>query len=232
VRLSVCIPAYQAARYLGAAIDSVLAQVDDDTEVVVVDDGSTDGTANVGAAYGGRIRVLRQTHGGIGMAFNTAVAATSGELLTAIDADDLWLAGKTDAQRAAMAADPSLDAVFGHAVEFVSPDVPPEVRQRWRCNATPAAARLRGTMMLRRSAWDRVGPLPTDLRVGEFVAWYARAVDLGLRTEMLLRVVLARRIHGQNTVLRASEVQADYLRLLKATLDRRRTDPAWLRADL
>jgi len=224
VRLSVCIPAYQAARYLGEAIDSVLAQVDDDTEVVVVDDGSTDGTADVAASYRGRIRVLSQAHRGIGAAFNAAVATASGELLAAIDADDLWLTGKTETQLGALATDPSLDAVFGHAFEFISPDVPVELRQRWRCNASPVPARLRGTMMLRRSAWDRVGPMPTDLRVGEFVAWYARAVDAGLRMPVLPEVVLARRIHGQNTVLRTPEAPDDYLRADTATLLRRRAD--------
>ena len=225
MRLSVCIPAYQAARYLGEAIDSVLAQVDDDTEVVMVDDGSTDGTAAVAASYRGRIRVLRQAHGGIGAAFNAAVTASSGELLAAIDADDLWVPGKTQAQLRALIADPSLDGVFGHAFEFVSPDVAAELRRRWRWSASPVPARLRGAMMLRRSAWDRVGPLPTDLRVGEFVAWYARAVDAGLRMQVLPQVVLARRIHGQNTVLQATEAPGDYLRLVKVTLDRRRADP-------
>jgi len=146
-------------------------------------------------------------------------------MLAAIDADDLWLTGKTQTQLAALATDPSLDAVFGHAFEFISPDVPVELRKRWWCNASPVPARLRGTMMLRRSAWDRVGPLPTDLGVGEFVAWYARAVDTGLRMRVLPQAVLARRIHGQNTVLRTPEAADDYLRAVTATLLRRRVDP-------
>lgn len=222
MRLSVCIPAYQAERYLGEAVDSVLAQVPAGTEVVVVDDGSTDGTAALASAYGPRVRLLRQPHAGIGAAFDAAVAASSGQLIAAVDADDLWLAGKTEAQLRELDADPALDAVFGHAYEFVSPEVPAALRQRWRCRASPAPGLLRGTMMIRRAAWDRVGPMRIDLGVGEFVAWYTRALDTGLRMRVLPRAVLARRIHGNNTVLRAQDPTGDYLRVVKARLKGRR----------
>lgn len=222
MRLSVCIPAYEAERYVREAIDSVLVEVRDDAEIVLVDDGSTDATCAVAASYGPRVRILRQAHGGIGAAFNAAVAASSGELIAAIDADDLWLAGKTEAQLRALATDPPVDAVFGHAYEFVSPDAPAEFRERWMCRGAPVRGILRGAMMIRRSAWNRVGPMQTDLHVGEFVAWYARALDAGLRMSVLPRVVLARRIHENNTVLRTPESRGDYLQVVRATLERRR----------
>jgi glycosyltransferase involved in cell wall biosynthesis len=222
MRLSVCIPAYQAERYVREAIESVLADVPDGAEIILVDDGSTDATHAVAASYEPRIRILRQAHGGIGAAFNTAVAASSGDVIAAIDADDLWLAGKTEAQLRRLAAEPQVDVVFGHAYEFVSPDVPTEMRARWRYRETPAPGILRGAMMIRRSAWDRVGAMDTDLHVGEFVAWYARAVDAGLRMSVLSQVVLARRIHGANTVLNAWESHGDYLQVVWAVLERRR----------
>jgi glycosyltransferase involved in cell wall biosynthesis len=175
MRLSVCIPAYQAERYLREAIDSVLAQVRDDTEIVVVDDGSTDATRTVAASYGERVRILRQAHGGIGAAFDAATASSLGELIAAIDADDLWVAGKTEAQLRELEANASLDAVFGYAYEFLSPDAPAELRERWTCRASPVPGILRGAMMIRRAAWNRVGAMRTGLHVGEFVAWYTRA---------------------------------------------------------
>jgi glycosyltransferase involved in cell wall biosynthesis len=220
--LSVCIPAYQAERYVREAIDSVLAEVPDGAEIILVDDGSTDATYAVAASYGPRLRVLRQAHGGIGAAFNTAVAASSGDVIAAIDADDLWLSGKTEAQLRTLAADRSVDAVFGHVYEFVSPDVPSEMRARWRCREAPAPGILRGAMMIRRSAWERAGAMGTNLQVGEFVAWYARAVDAGLRMPVLPQVVLARRIHGANTVLNARDPHADYLQVVRAVLAQRR----------
>ena len=220
--LSVCIPAFQAERYIREALESVLAEVPDDAEIVVVDDGSTDGTFAVAASCGNRIRVLRQPHRGIGATFNAAVSASSGELIATIDADDLWLPGKTDAQLHELHADPSLDAVLGYAREFLSPDLPAEASTRWACRSSPVPGFLRSTMIVRRSAWHRVGPFDTDLAVGEFVAWYARAVAAGLRTKVLPQVVLARRIHGANTVLRERDARADYLKIVTAALHRRR----------
>lgn len=222
VPLSVCIPAYGAARYIGAALESVLAQIPAGAEVIVADDASTDATAEIAERFGAPVRVLRLPHGGPGAAFNAAVAASSGRLLAAVDADDLWVAGKIDAQLAALGEDPSLDAVFGQVVEFRTPELPVEATARWQCRSEPHRGLLRGTMMLRRSAWDRVGPLPIDLAVGEFIAWYAAAIDSGLKVRMLDQVVLARRIHGDNTMLRVADGAGGYLRVVKAALDRRR----------
>jgi hypothetical protein len=84
------------------------------------------------------------------------------------------------------------------------------------------AGLVRGTMLIRREAWDRVGPMETDLVLGEFISWYARAVDAGLTMRMLPDVVYERRVHGRNTVIRERDAQSDYLRVVKATIDRRR----------
>ena len=222
MRLSVCIPAYQAERYVRETIDSVLADVPDDAEIVLVDDGSDDGTHEVAASYRPRVRALRQVHGGIGAAFNTAVAASSGDVIAAIDADDVWISGRTEAQLDRLAAEPRVDAVFGHVREFLSPDVPTEMRARWVYREAPVPGILRGAMMIHRSAWERVGAMDTDLQIGEFIAWYARAVDAGVKMFVLPHVVLARRIHGNNTVLTAQEPHRDYLQVVRAVLERRR----------
>ena len=220
--ISVCIPALNAEPYIGEAIDSVLAQLPRGGEVVVVDDGSTDRTAEVAEAFGSPVRVLRRRWYGVADAFNAAVAESTGEWIAAIDADDRWVAGKLEAQIAAFDADPSLDAVFGQMREFLSPDVPEELRHRWQCRDTPFGFVARGTMLLRRAAWEKHGGLPTNLRVGEFIAWHAHATDHGLRSTTLPQLVLERRIHGANMVLREREGWSDYLSIVKARLDRRR----------
>lgn len=98
--VSVVIPTYNYARYIGEAIDSALAQTLPPIEVIVVDDGSTDDTQAVLAAYGDRIRVLRQENEGVAIARNSGIAAARGEYVAFLDADDVWKPRKLELQMA------------------------------------------------------------------------------------------------------------------------------------
>jgi glycosyltransferase involved in cell wall biosynthesis len=84
------IPAYNAAKCLGEAVESVLAQTHPQVECVVVDDGSTDGTLDVACSFGSRVRVLRQSNRGVAAARNAGAASGSGGALAFLDADDIW----------------------------------------------------------------------------------------------------------------------------------------------
>jgi glycosyltransferase involved in cell wall biosynthesis len=90
-RVSVVIPAYDAAATVGAAVESVLWQTYDDLELVVVDDGSTDETGAIVAAHPGPIRLVHQENAGVGAARNRGIAEASGDLIAFCDADDLLL---------------------------------------------------------------------------------------------------------------------------------------------
>ena len=91
-RVSVVMPAFNAAWSIGAAASGVLWQTYRDLELVVVDDGSTDGTADVVDALAGPVKIVRQENAGVAAARNRGIEAASGELITFCDADDLWFA--------------------------------------------------------------------------------------------------------------------------------------------
>jgi glycosyltransferase involved in cell wall biosynthesis len=95
--VSVVIPAYNAERFIAEAIQSVLDQTYEVTEIIVVDDGSADDTSQVAAGYA-RTRVIKQPNGGPGAARNTGINAASGEWIAFLDSDDLWLPRKTEIQ--------------------------------------------------------------------------------------------------------------------------------------
>ena len=97
-RVSVIIPTYNCARYLGRAIDSALTQTYKDYEIVVLDDGSTDDTKDVAMQYGGKITYLYQQNRGLAAARNQAISKASGELLAYLDADDMWYPEKLERQ--------------------------------------------------------------------------------------------------------------------------------------
>lgn len=111
MNVSVVIPTYNYARFLGEAIDSALAQTRPALEVIVVDDGSTDATSEVLAAYGDRIRVLRQQNQGVAAARNAGIAAARGEYLAFLDSDDAWYPQKLERQMPRFERDPSLGLV-------------------------------------------------------------------------------------------------------------------------
>jgi len=92
--VSVVIPTLNYAAYVGRAIDSALGQTYPHTDVIVVDDGSTDDTPAVLARYGDRIRVVAGAGAGVSAARNRGLAAARGDLIAVLDADDEWLPTK------------------------------------------------------------------------------------------------------------------------------------------
>ncbi len=221
--ISVMIGVYNAERYLAEAIDSVFAQSYRPLELIVVDDGSEDGSGEVARRYGAALTYARQENAGNGSARNHAVRLASGELLAFLDADDRFVPGKLEHQFAALQADPTLDMVFGHVREFVSPELTEVQRATVRPPAPqPLPWPAPNLMLIRRESFARVGPFSESVKVGVTVDWYARAAEAGLRSAMLPEVVLERRLHLTNNGLRERDSRQQYLHVLKAALDRRR----------
>lgn len=104
--VSVIIPSYNHERYVGLAIESALAQTYPPHEIVVIDDGSTDGTTAVLSRYAGRVHAVRQANAGVSAARNAGVKLVSGELLAFLDADDEWQPRKLELQVAAWRCSP------------------------------------------------------------------------------------------------------------------------------
>jgi glycosyltransferase involved in cell wall biosynthesis len=219
--VSVVVPTYNRAGFVGDAVTSLLTQGALVPEVVVVDDGSTDGSACIAKSYPGVI-VESQANAGNGSARNRAVELSSGDVLAFMDADDRSRPDRLERQWAVLSSG-GLDAVFGHVQEFVSPDLSPQQRASVRPAAPePSPWISANLMMVTREAFERVGPFSETLRVGVTVDWCARAVDSGLRTAVLPEVVLERRLHLWNNGIRESESKAQYVRVMKDALDRRR----------
>ncbi len=220
--VSVIVPVYNGAAYLAEALASVQAQSYRPIEVIVVDDGSTDASGDVARRATPQARVLHQANQGAGAARNRGVAEATGELLAFLDQDDVWVGEKLRWQVAALDADPTLDLAFGHVQQFLSPDLDVSLRARLSCPDHPQPGLLPSALLIRRAAFERIGPFERGWRVAEWAAWYTRSVDHGLRSVMLPQVVARRRLHAANTGLTARDAAPEYARLLKARLDRRR----------
>ena len=221
-RVSVVIPAFDRERYLPEAIASVQAQRLPGVEIVVVDDGSSDATAAAAVGFADVV-CLRRPHAGAAAARNAGVAAARGELLAFLDSDDLWTPGALRTLTAVLDERRDVDLGFGLVEEFVSPELGEEEGGRLLPAAGPVPGYCAGAMLARRAAFSSVGPFDEGLRVGEFVDWIARARERGLRSHVVDEVVLRRRLHSGNLGRGDRDRRRDYVRLVKAGLDRRRS---------
>jgi len=227
--ISVIVPVHNGERYLSEALDSVLAQTYPPVELIVVDDGSTDGTPDVLDAHASKVSSVRQAQAGSSAAVNRGVELARGLLLAFLDADDLWTSDKLERQMEVMASEgPAL--VFGHVRQFHSPELSDRERALIACPAEPRPGISRGTMLVSREVFDLVGPFDSTWRVGEFLDWYARALELGMRTAMLDQVVMKRRLHAACSSVRAAGERRDYALILAAALRRRRAATLQARA--
>lgn len=111
-QVSVIVPAYNCEPYVAAAVESVLGQGHDGLELIVVNDGSTDGTMRVLEPYRGQLRVLEQQNAGAAAARNAGLQAAQGEFIAFLDADDWWYPSRLPAQLAAFRQHPTAGLVF------------------------------------------------------------------------------------------------------------------------
>ena len=220
--ISVIIPAFNAERYLAEAIASVLAQTARVSEVIVVDDGSTDRTASIAEESGPPVSCHRRPHGGIAAARTFGIGRARGNWLAFLDADDLWTREKLELQLAAAGHDGALEIIFGGVRQFVSPELNGEAQTRLASPLADSAAPHIGTMLARRAAFERVGWLDEALRIGEFIEWFARAQDAGLRMTTLPEIVLQRRRHPASTTAKHKDSLVHLTTAMKRILDRRR----------
>jgi glycosyltransferase involved in cell wall biosynthesis len=200
--------------FLREALDSIADQAVPDVEAIVVDDGSPDNSAAVARSHRLKPVVVSQPPSGLGVALNRGMRVASGEFVAFLDYDDLWPAGRLSDMLAAIAQEPPVGAVYGKVVN-TTVDLAPL--------GEPLAVRLLGALLIRREAALRVGEFRTDVVHAGVLDWISRAMTAGLRFREMDRVVLLRRIHGNNVGIRErSTASADLLRVIRDHVQRKR----------
>lgn len=186
-RVSVVMPAWEAELTIGAAISSVLWQGYRDLELVVIDDGSTDHTADIVAAYGDRVRLIRQSRCGVAVARNTGIAEARGDLITFCDADDVLFSGHVQALIDSF--DHNSDAIITANAWWLYPRGIHWTKTRHRGRFPPVVRQRRAILeqnflsimsLFRRDLVDEIGPFATSLVHGvEDWEFWMRAVYAG-----------------------------------------------------
>ncbi|WP_258053303.1 glycosyltransferase family A protein [Streptomyces sp. Ru72] len=184
--VSVVIPCHDYARYLPDAVSSVVAQTFRDWELVIVDDGSTDDTAEVAKGLiarhpDRRIRLLRQANAGVSAARNTGIEAAAGRYILPLDADDVIAPTMLEKTVAVLDGDPGIAIASTDVFTFTDDDLPPQ--------AVPLPAYSRELMLqrlimfycslYRREAWQAVGGYDESMRAGEDWDFWIGCVEHG-----------------------------------------------------
>jgi glycosyltransferase involved in cell wall biosynthesis len=222
-KISVIIPVYNGEKYLDEALQSVLKQSLKPFEILVVDDCSTDRAAEIAQHYGDSIRYIRREHnGGAAAARNDGVKNATGDYIAFLDADDYWDKNKLELQLREMKKQNAPDMIFGMIAHYFSPETDDSFREKYHCPEEPVKGLHPGTMLIGREKFLSVGYFDPGYRTGEFIEWYQRALEAGMKTVVLPDVLMHRRIHPLNHGIVEKNKNDDYARIAKEAILRRR----------
>ncbi|MBI3801341.1 MAG: glycosyltransferase family 2 protein [Deltaproteobacteria bacterium] len=222
--ISCIVPVFNGERYLQEATDSILHQTYRPLEIIIVDDGSTDGTAAVAASYGEQIIYLWQANAGPAAARNLGLSAAHAEFVAFLDADDLWQPEKLAQQVARFAARPDLDLSLTYVQNFWTPELH-EKMPRFADHplAKPFPGYAAPALLARRTLFNASGWFNPNLHHGDIKDWFLRAAEQGAVMEVLPDILVHRRLHETNlSHHKAAVSREEHLQLVKASLDRRR----------
>jgi len=219
--VSVILPVYNGELYLADAIKSILGQTRAASEIIVVDDGSTDRTREIATSFGETVRYAFQSNCGPPAARNTGLEHARGDVIGFLDADDLWLEDKLERQLGILTDQPAVDVVVGFTQAMRTSEDHPEKRLPEFFGEAWPALNL-GSTLFRRHVFTKVGLFDDSSAFCDDWDWFMRAREMGTLIAVDPQVVRLYRRHDHNLTRDVEVTNHHALRTLKKSLDRRR----------
>lgn len=212
--VSVIIPVFNGERFLGEAISCAIAQDYRPIEVIVADDGSTDGSAVLARSFPG-VTVLELEHTGVSVARNAAVAVSRGEWLAFLDADDLWYPEKIGKQVAMGSTSPNIGIVLCEQMHRFD-----AVPSWWVWPTEPKSKTCfePSAWLVRRTVFDHVGGFEVGRALGEDLNWLMRAWSLNVRHRVVRETLMNRRIHETNASAQLPTAELQLIGLIRESV--------------
>lgn len=221
--VSVIIPVKNGERFLAAALNSIFAQDYENFEIIVVDDGSVDNSANIARSYK-EVHYIYQSHQGVSVARNVGIAVSYGEFIAFLDQDDLWIPNKLSIQITYLLDHPEIGYTLARQKFFLEPetDLPPWLKEDFLLK--DQIGFLPGTLVVRKSVFEQIGNFDVTYKIGSDGDWFARAKDAGIPMAILPEILLHRRIHSHNLSSQVQLIHSELLKMLKTSIDRQRNN--------
>ena len=219
--VSVVIPVYNGELYLNDALTSLQAQTYRRFQAIVVDDGSTDRTAEIAKSFR-EAQYLFQENAGPGPARNRGIRIAKGDFFTFLDSDDIWPEHRLRTQIEFMSEQPDVAFAVGRCKTFIQRGFS---KPAWVDEAALQGQQIGyfpGTLMATRNAFNTVGFFNPHFRVGEGAEWFVRAKESGLPMAVIDEVLLHRRVHQSNLTHQGDQINSNILLALKESMDRKR----------
>lgn len=220
--VSAIVPVYNGERFLRPTLESILEQDYRPLEVIVVDDGSTDRSAEIIRSVDA-VHYVHQENQGVAQARNAGLGKAQGDHIAFLDQDDMWTPDKLSVQVSQLRQDSQIEAVMSRMQFFLEPGVE---RPDWLRDGLLSESRPGynlGATLVRRSVFDRVGVFDPQFTYGSDHDWFVRAKDANVRIAFLDEVHLHKRAHDSNESERqAMDEGREYLRIYRASFKRQK----------
>lgn len=218
--VSVIVIVKNGARFLASALESILNQDYQPLEILVIDGGSSDATADIAKSLD--VRYMLQKQSGIAAAYNEGIEAALGEYVAFLSHDDIWVQGKLTRQVSYLRSHPEVDYTIGHAKLFLEEGCPLPARFRPEFLQGDYLHYGMETLVARKQLFQRIGGLDPAIGTANDLDWYVRARDLNVPGAHLNEVLLLKRIHDSNTSINEKKVTREFLQVIRRSLRRRK----------
>jgi len=217
--VSVIIPVYNGEKYLAEAIDSLIQQAYQPKEIIVIDDGSVDHTAEIAQSYP-QVRYLFQVNQGNAAACNAGIDAARGALITFLDGDDIMLPDAINNRVAYIIQNPAINCLISMHLSFLEPGME---KPAWlRAEELSEGHFGCGYFIAKKSFLEKVGGFDPKYQNLVDIELLFRAKDLGFQIDKFPEVVILRRIHDKNLSQKVSLARANMLKMVQASVERKR----------
>ncbi len=220
--VSIIIPAYNQGKYIHKALSSIFTDSYSPKEVIVVNDGSTDNTAEIVAAFP-NIQYIYQKNQGVSVSRNTGINASKGAFIAFLDSDDIWIPGRLKYSIEYFLNHPDIEYVLGKQQMFLEKGCtkPQHIKPEWL--ERPQSASNPGVLMTKRVCFEKIGLFNPDYVSGEDTEWLLRANEANIKMARISLTVINRRIHNTNlSVNSVSNLKSTVFKMMRESIRRQK----------